>query len=98
MLGFGDNNDLTEYLRLYIAIHGDHEGGNASAHTSRMYAAALSMKVRLKRICQTLLVLPFRTLTCPMLPVYTRSPVLSTGTRSCFWSDQERTDGCPQSC
>ena len=36
MLGFGDNHDLTEYLRLYIAIHGDHEGGNASAHTSRM--------------------------------------------------------------
>ncbi len=35
MLGFGDNHDLTEYLRLYIAIHGDHEGGNASAHTSR---------------------------------------------------------------
>ena len=35
MLGFGDNYDLTEYLRLYIAIHGDHEGGNASAHTSR---------------------------------------------------------------
>ena len=35
MLGFGDNHDLTEYLRLYIAIHGDHEGGNASAHTAR---------------------------------------------------------------
>lgn len=26
---------MTEYLRLYIALHGDHEGGNASAHTSR---------------------------------------------------------------
>ena len=35
MLGFGANHDLTEYLRLYIGIHGDHEGGNASAHTSR---------------------------------------------------------------
>lgn len=35
MLGFGDNYDLTEYLRLYIALHGDHEGGNASAHTTR---------------------------------------------------------------
>lgn len=35
MLGFGDNKDLTEYLRLYIAIHGDHEGGNVSAHTAR---------------------------------------------------------------
>ena len=37
MLGFGDNKDLTEYLRLYIALHGDHEGGNVSAHASRGY-------------------------------------------------------------
>lgn len=37
MLGFGQNESLTEYLRLYIALHGDHEGGNASAHTSRMF-------------------------------------------------------------
>ncbi|KAI0807468.1 citrate synthase [Fomes fomentarius] len=42
MLGFGDNNDLTEYLRLYIAIHGDHEGGNASAHTSHLVGSTLS--------------------------------------------------------
>ena len=35
MLGYGDNENLTEYLRLYIALHGDHEGGNASAHTAR---------------------------------------------------------------
>ncbi|KAI6005506.1 citrate synthase-like protein [Pisolithus albus] len=33
MLGFGSNESMTEYLRLYIALHGDHEGGNASAHT-----------------------------------------------------------------
>jgi len=39
MLGFGDNDHLTEYLRLYIAIHGDHEGGNASAHTARRLLA-----------------------------------------------------------
>ena len=35
MLGFSGNHDLTEYLRLYISIHGDHEGGNASAHATR---------------------------------------------------------------
>lgn len=35
MLGYGANKDLMEYLRLYISIHGDHEGGNASAHTAR---------------------------------------------------------------
>jgi citrate synthase len=35
MLGRADDKDLAEYLRLYIALHGDHEGGNASAHTAR---------------------------------------------------------------
>jgi citrate synthase len=35
LMGYGSNEDLTEYLRLYISIHGDHEGGNASAHTAR---------------------------------------------------------------
>ncbi|OSC99043.1 citrate synthase [Trametes coccinea BRFM310] len=42
MLGYGDNHDLTEYLRLYIAIHGDHEGGNASAHTSHLVGSTLA--------------------------------------------------------
>lgn len=41
-LGFGDNHNLTEYLRLYIAIHGDHEGGNASAHTAHLVGSTLS--------------------------------------------------------
>lgn len=36
MIGFGGNESVTEYLRLYIALHGDHEGGNVSAHTARM--------------------------------------------------------------
>jgi citrate synthase len=35
LMGYGAKKDLTEYLRLYISIHGDHEGGNASAHTAR---------------------------------------------------------------
>ncbi|KAH8116910.1 citrate synthase [Phellopilus nigrolimitatus] len=42
MLGFGGNGDLTEYLRLYIALHGDHEGGNVSAHTAHLVGSALS--------------------------------------------------------
>lgn len=37
MLGFGDNESMKEYLRLYIALHGDHEGGNVSAHTARRF-------------------------------------------------------------
>jgi citrate synthase len=35
MLGRAGEPDLAEYLRLYIALHADHEGGNASAHTAR---------------------------------------------------------------
>ncbi|KAG9318767.1 citrate synthase-like protein [Chiua virens] len=42
MLGFGHNESLTEYLRLYIALHGDHEGGNASAHTSHLVGSTLA--------------------------------------------------------
>ncbi|KAF9652881.1 citrate synthase [Thelephora ganbajun] len=42
MLGYGNNKDITEYLRLYIALHGDHEGGNASAHTSHLVGSTLS--------------------------------------------------------
>ncbi|KAF9005585.1 citrate synthase-like protein [Cyathus striatus] len=42
MLGYGDNHSLTEYLRLYIALHGDHEGGNASAHTAHLVGSTLS--------------------------------------------------------
>ncbi|KAH9043163.1 citrate synthase-like protein [Lactarius pseudohatsudake] len=34
--------DLTEYLRLYISIHGDHEGGNASAHTAHLVGSTLA--------------------------------------------------------
>jgi len=42
LLGHGDNEPLTEYLRLYIALHGDHEGGNVSAHTAHLVGSALS--------------------------------------------------------
>ncbi|KAJ8700236.1 hypothetical protein PTI98_003280 [Pleurotus ostreatus] len=42
LLGFGGNKNLTEYLRLYIALHGDHEGGNASAHTSHLVGSTLA--------------------------------------------------------
>ncbi|KAF9792796.1 citrate synthase [Thelephora terrestris] len=42
MLGYGNSKDMTEYLRLYIALHGDHEGGNASAHTSHLVGSTLS--------------------------------------------------------
>jgi citrate synthase len=41
LMGYGSNKDLTEYLRLYISIHGDHEGGNASAHTARKVSVVM---------------------------------------------------------
>jgi citrate synthase len=41
MLGF-DSYDFTELMRLYMTIHTDHEGGNASAHTMHLVGSTLS--------------------------------------------------------
>jgi citrate synthase len=30
LLGFGDNQQFVDLMRLYITIHSDHEGGNVS--------------------------------------------------------------------
>ncbi|WVQ77222.1 citrate (Si)-synthase, eukaryotic [Cryptococcus sp. DSM 104548] len=42
LLGFGDNADFVELMRLYVTIHSDHEGGNVSAHTGHLVGSALS--------------------------------------------------------
>merc|ERR1712007_90371 len=42
MLGFGENKEFVELMRLYLVIHSDHEGGNVSAHTTHLVASALS--------------------------------------------------------
>lgn len=42
MLGFGDNKEFIELMRLYLSIHSDHEGGNVSAHTTHLVGSALS--------------------------------------------------------
>lgn len=42
MLGFGDNKEFVELMRLYLTIHSDHEGGNVSAHTTHLVGSALS--------------------------------------------------------
>lgn len=82
MLGYGDNHDLTEYLRLYISIHGDHEGGNASAHTSREFHSLVPTltKVDPHYHLQTLWRPPFLILTCHTPRGCTRSLALFTGT------------------
>ena len=44
LLGKGgkENEDFIDLLRLYLALHGDHEGGNVSAHTTHLVGSALS--------------------------------------------------------
>ncbi|MBC7885898.1 MAG: citrate (Si)-synthase [Saprospiraceae bacterium] len=41
MLGF-DKKDFLALMRLYLTIHADHEGGNASAHTMHLIGSTLS--------------------------------------------------------
>lgn len=41
MLGY-DTPDFDELMRLYLTIHTDHEGGNASAHTTHLVGSTLS--------------------------------------------------------
>lgn len=41
MLGF-DDATFQEYMRLFLTIHADHEGGNASAHTTHLVGSTLS--------------------------------------------------------
>jgi citrate synthase len=44
LLGKGGtgNEDFHDLLRLYLALHGDHEGGNVSAHATHLVGSALS--------------------------------------------------------
>jgi hypothetical protein len=65
MIGYGDNENLKEYLRLYIALHGDHEGGNASAHTARKVYPYCLQNVFLM-IVQILLAQRCLTRSCPI--------------------------------
>ncbi len=41
MLG-GDSSDFYDFIRLYLTIHADHEGGNASAHTTHLVGSTLA--------------------------------------------------------
>ena len=36
------NENFQDLLRLYLALHGDHEGGNVSAHATHLVGSALS--------------------------------------------------------
>jgi citrate synthase len=41
MLGY-NTEEFQDLMRLYLMIHADHEGGNASAHTTHLIGSALS--------------------------------------------------------
>ncbi|KAL0636092.1 citrate synthase [Maublancomyces gigas] len=41
MLGKSDEEGFVDLLRLYLALHGDHEGGNVSAHATHLVGSAL---------------------------------------------------------
>jgi citrate synthase len=41
MLGY-DDHSFRELMRLYMTIHADHEGGNASAHTTHLVGSTLA--------------------------------------------------------
>lgn len=41
MMGF-ENEEFHELMRLYLCIHSDHEGGNASAHTTHLVGSTLA--------------------------------------------------------
>jgi citrate synthase len=42
MLGVNDTPDFMSFMRLYMTIHADHEGGNASAHAVHLAGSTLS--------------------------------------------------------
>jgi len=42
VLGKPEDEGFTDLLRLYLALHGDHEGGNVSAHATHLVGSALS--------------------------------------------------------
>ena len=42
MLGINESTDFKSLMRLYLTIHADHEGGNASAHTAHLVGSTLS--------------------------------------------------------
>ena len=42
MLGVSDSPSFVDLMRIYLTIHADHEGGNASAHTTHLVGSTLS--------------------------------------------------------
>jgi len=77
LLGYGDNEEFVELMRLYITIHSDHEGGNVSVSGPDTYLRALLMtRPTLDTWLDPLFPTPSSLSPLPL----TVSPVPSTGT------------------
>ena len=42
MLGWGGNHDFYDFLRLYLVMNSDHDGGNVSVHATHLVGSALA--------------------------------------------------------
>jgi citrate synthase len=90
MLGYGDNNDFCELMRLYLAIHADHEGGNVSAHTCHLVGSALSDPYLSFAACLNGLAGPLHGLANQEVLKFIRGAVEEMGTETP--TDQQLTD------
>jgi citrate synthase len=90
MLGFGDNADFVDLMRLYLAIHADHEGGNVSAHTCHLVGSALSDPYLSFSACLNGLAGPLHGLANQEVLVFIKNACAEMGTETP--TDQQLTD------
>lgn len=81
-LGFGDNEDFVELMRLYLAIHADHEGGNVSAHTCHLVGSALSDPYLSFSACLNGLAGPLHGLANQEVLIFIRNAIEEMGTET----------------
>jgi citrate synthase len=89
-LGFGESNDFCELMRLYLAIHADHEGGNVSAHTCHLVGSALSDPYLSFSACLNGLAGPLHGLANQEVLIFIKGAVAEMGTETP--TDQELVD------
>lgn len=77
LLGYGDNADFVELMRLYVTIHSDHEGGNVSVSQHHGGKAVADRSAR--HTLATLSARHYPTPSSPTQPPSTVSPVPSMG-------------------
>lgn len=81
-LGFGDNEEFVDLMRLYLAIHADHEGGNVSAHTCHLVGSALSDPYLSFAACLNGLAGPLHGLANQEVLIFIKNAVAEMGTET----------------